>query len=118
MVIYLVPSAATRPSFTLRCPNSQKDLTPQIQWSSASYSSSPTKQNALRPPNKGALFEVADINTGALYTVNDVVAELIQPVSLPRRHLRKTQKSHINFESYAVDTKQKAYRTRIILCLV
>jgi hypothetical protein len=35
----------------------------------------------LRPPR--IKFEVADIKTGALYTVNDVIAELIQAVSLP-----------------------------------
>lgn len=65
-------------------PFSPEDLTPQIEWCKRELSKLTDPDVCAKAATAGRIeFEVADVKTGSLYTVNDVIAELIQAVSLP-----------------------------------
>jgi hypothetical protein len=60
------------------------DLTPQIEWCKRALTVLANETACAKAAKLGRIeFELADEKAGTLYTVNDVVAELIQAVSLP-----------------------------------
>lgn len=65
-------------------PISPEDLTPQIEFCKRELSKLTHQAKCAIAAKQGRIeFEVANIKTGALFTVNDLIAELIQAVSLP-----------------------------------
>lgn len=65
-------------------PINLEDLTAQIEWCKRELTKLTDSQAFAKADRAGRIeFEVADVKTGALYTVNDVIAELVQAVTLP-----------------------------------
>jgi hypothetical protein len=65
-------------------PFSSDDVTPQVEWCKRKLTKLTDEAECAKAAKLGCIeFEVADVKTGTLYTVNDVIAELLQAVSLP-----------------------------------
>jgi hypothetical protein len=72
------------PMAYITLPFSSDDLTPQIEWCKRELTKLTDPGTCAKAARLGRIeFEVADVKTGTLYTVNDVIAELLQAVSLP-----------------------------------
>lgn len=77
-------------------PFSTDDLTPQIEWCKRELTKLTAEAECAEAAKLGRIeFEVADVKSGTLYTVNDVVAELLQAVSLRKStsHVQSMKKA-------------------------
>ena len=72
------------PMAYITLPFSPDDLTPQIEWCKRELTKLTDPETCAQAAKLGSIeFELADVKTGTLYTVNDIIAELLQAVSLP-----------------------------------